>query len=181
MRGPGAGLTQRTATANVSAGAWIGRCSRCGRDETEVASRREHFERVLCATCAERPASPLLAVPDRPEDHDPGLHRMPDGSTVERDQDGQIVSVYVDGDVWAQWEADRRRRVAKDRADRPAQLADLEAKLAAAGLRPVIDGPLGIVRADCVDCGARSLAIIPRGGKLLSRCDACGVEEVQRV
>lgn len=183
MRGPGAGLTQRTAT--VGAAAWIGRCTTCSGEDLEVAPRRAHHERVECARCAARPARPLLAVPDDPRDHTAGRHRLPDGSTVERGEDGEIIGVYVDESSWAVWEADRRRRVAKCRATRPARLADLEAKLAAAGLRPVVDRELGLLRADCPDCRAsdgdglwRPLAVIPRAGKVLVCCDACRIERV---
>jgi hypothetical protein len=40
----------------VSAGAtWTGHCVSCSREGVVVASRREHGERVLCDTCADRP------------------------------------------------------------------------------------------------------------------------------
>lgn len=114
--------------------------------------------------------------------------RLPDGSILERDEHGEVLGIYVGDDVWAAWEAERRRSLAACRASRPASLDDLHARLEAAGLRPVTDHELGLVHADCPECGAsvedglwRSLAVVPRAGKLLCKCGACGLEEVARV
>lgn len=42
---------------DVRVAPWTGRCTDCDRDAVEVASRREHGERVLCAACAAKPYS----------------------------------------------------------------------------------------------------------------------------
>ncbi len=142
--------------------AWTGRCTRCNRDGLEVASRRGHHERVLCEACAARPAPAPLAVPDS----------VP-------------VVTRVSDSTWETWER-ARRQAAKDRATRPVELARLAAKLHEAKLRPIIDQELGLVSADCPACPAgddlsRPYAVVPRRGKVLACCAACGIEEVERV
>jgi hypothetical protein len=81
----------------------------------------------------------------------------------------------------------RRRATDNGRAPRRA-LARAYALAAAAGLRPVVDPALELVRCDCPGCHAgegdrlgiwRPMAIVPRRGTLTIRCDECGREEVR--
>jgi hypothetical protein len=59
-----------------------------------------------------------------------------------------------------------------------------------AGLAPIIDPVLELVRSECPECYAgardplglyRPLVVIPRDDATIYRCDACGVEEVRRL
>jgi hypothetical protein len=69
-------------------------------------------------------------------------------------------------------------------------LAALVTNLADAGLRPVADPALDLVRADCPDCNAgssdprhlyRPLVVACRSGTLRTRCDACNQGGKQRL
>ena len=159
---PGQG-SPHTGARLDAAPTWRGYCTSCFREGLEVGSRRAHHERVMCGVCAARPAPPLLAVP---------------GSVP-------VVTSFSDS-TWAAWDRERRQAAAKDRASRPVDLARLAALLTEAKLRPIIDEELGLVSADCPACQAgdglwRPYSIVPRRGKVLAACDACGIEEVERV
>lgn len=45
---------------------WIGTCTGCGREGVQVASSREHHERVLCQSCAARPYRLSAAILPEP-------------------------------------------------------------------------------------------------------------------
>ncbi len=50
----------------MSAPTWSGRCTGCHREDVQVASSREHHERVLCESCTARPYRPSAAILPEP-------------------------------------------------------------------------------------------------------------------
>lgn len=66
---------------------WTGYCVACHRGGLEVASRREHGERVLCERCAAKPAPP--SVP-----RDVSREPLPDGTVLVRDEHGETRIVH---------------------------------------------------------------------------------------
>lgn len=69
-----------------------------------------------------------------------------------------------------------------------ARLEDLVAELRDAGMRPVVDPDLRLVRADCPACRDqdrdplglwRPLRVIPRDGRTWFHCCACGAEAIR--
>lgn len=118
-------MTQRTANGptdgsnplarndRVSAAAWTGRCTGCHLDAVEVASRREHFERVLCETCAARTVPAPLAIP---------------GSVP--------IATHIDDMTWRRWE---RARASKPTSPTGPREAVIDAATAPSGRFECVD------------------------------------------